>query len=328
MRWLLGIVSVLVVGILLNQKGSVKPFSTQSAESVTPLPGNGNAQEKARHPSEPAANISEPKAQPKQTRAALSPEQIHEREHLMRMLTADEAMLNAKSYAERARIYCRYQSNVWGAGTLDDVERDYANVMKTEPPTQQEEIQRQYVLRAKRDRLSIEYNNYAACQQATTLPTDDQEREMAKEAKRRIIEIDGCPDPERNDALAALATSDPELAAILARDNAKTPSEAKASPSELAAILEKTEDKRLPEAKDSASQNGVQSSGLLHAIVEEEYGQAVFENLSAARLKFTFNHDAWDSVVHRQADGRQTLIMHSTKPGTRSVCDVRWEIAQ
>lgn len=70
------------------------------------------------------------------------------------------------------------------------------------------------------------------------------------------------------------------------------------------------------------------TSGALHATVELEHGQAVFENLPGGRLKFTFDHDAWQPAIHRQPNGTQTLVMRSLKPGTNMQCDVRWEIVQ
>jgi zinc-ribbon domain len=72
-----------------------------------------------------------------------------------------------------------------------------------------------------------------------------------------------------------------------------------------------------------------QTSGMLHASVEvAQNGEVVFENLPAARLKFTFDHSAWQPTISRQANGTQTLVMRSLKPGIQRVCDVRWEIVE
>jgi hypothetical protein len=68
------------------------------------------------------------------------------------------------------------------------------------------------------------------------------------------------------------------------------------------------------------------TAGVLHAIVEVEHGDAVFDNLPAAQLKFTFDHDAWQATIRKQPNGTKTLVMHSLKPGSRITCDVRWEI--
>ena len=71
------------------------------------------------------------------------------------------------------------------------------------------------------------------------------------------------------------------------------------------------------------------TSGVLHASVEvAQYGEVVFDNLPGARLKFTFDHAAWQPTISRQPNGTQTLVMRSLKPGIQRTCDVRWEIVQ
>jgi hypothetical protein len=71
------------------------------------------------------------------------------------------------------------------------------------------------------------------------------------------------------------------------------------------------------------------TSGTLHAAVEvAQNGEVVFENLPGGRLKFTFDHDAWRPTISHQANGTQTLVMRSLKPGIQRSCDVRWEIVQ
>jgi hypothetical protein len=71
------------------------------------------------------------------------------------------------------------------------------------------------------------------------------------------------------------------------------------------------------------------TSGTLHAAVQvAQNGEVVFENLPAGRLHFTFDHDAWKPTISRQANGTQTLVMRSLKPGIQTTCDVRWEIVQ
>jgi hypothetical protein len=69
------------------------------------------------------------------------------------------------------------------------------------------------------------------------------------------------------------------------------------------------------------------TSGNLHATVEvAQNGEVVFENLPGARLKFTFDHAAWKPTISHQANGTQTLVMRSLKPGIQTTCDVSWEI--
>ena len=72
-----------------------------------------------------------------------------------------------------------------------------------------------------------------------------------------------------------------------------------------------------------------QTSGVLHASVEvAQNGEVVFENLPGARLKFTFDHSAWQPTISHQPNGTQTLVMRSLKAGIQRTCDVQWEIVQ
>jgi hypothetical protein len=69
------------------------------------------------------------------------------------------------------------------------------------------------------------------------------------------------------------------------------------------------------------------TTGVLHAAVEvAQNGEVVFENLPAGRMRFTYDHSAWQPTIHRQTNGTQTLVMRSLKPGIQRVCDVQWEI--
>ena len=56
--------------------------------------------------------------------------------------------------------------------------------------------------------------------------------------------------------------------------------------------------------------------------------ELTFRNLPGGRLKFTFDHDAWLPLIHREPDGTQTLIMRSLKPGVQTKCEIRWETIQ
>jgi hypothetical protein len=71
------------------------------------------------------------------------------------------------------------------------------------------------------------------------------------------------------------------------------------------------------------------TTGTLHATVEvAQNGEVVFENLPAGRMRFIYDHSAWQPTIHRQANGTQTLIMRSLKAGIQRSCDVQWEIVQ
>ncbi|MGA2742662.1 MAG: hypothetical protein ABSG65_35140 [Bryobacteraceae bacterium] len=75
---------------------------------------------------------------------------------------------------------------------------------------------------------------------------------------------------------------------------------------------------------------GKPTSGVLcnGTIAVPQNGELTFKNLPGDRLKFTFDHDAWQPRIRRQPDGTQTLVMRSLKPGTQTKCDMQWEIAQ
>lgn len=85
----------------------------------------------------------------------------------------------------------------------------------------------------------------------------------------------------------------------------------------------------VPETPKPAIKSPSPTSGTLHAAVEvQQNGEVVFENLPGGRLRFIYDHAAWQPTIHRQANGTQTLVMRSLKPGIQRVCDVKWELVQ
>jgi hypothetical protein len=71
------------------------------------------------------------------------------------------------------------------------------------------------------------------------------------------------------------------------------------------------------------------TTGTLHAAVEvAQNGEVVFEGLPGDRLHFIFDHSAWRPTISHQANGTQTLVMRSLKPGIQTTCDVKWEIVE
>jgi hypothetical protein len=68
-------------------------------------------------------------------------------------------------------------------------------------------------------------------------------------------------------------------------------------------------------------------SGLLHYAGPSvaQGGVVVFSGLPAGRLRFTFNHQMWQSTISRRPDGTQTLMLRSLTPGPQTQCDVKWE---
>jgi hypothetical protein len=100
------------------------------------------------------------------------------------------------SFAARTRIYCRNAILTPGFRSVEELEALYAQLMRAaEPSTREEEALRQAKLGAYRASIRDAYQNISACQEAfiagsSVLPTDQEVRERATEAKRRIAEID------------------------------------------------------------------------------------------------------------------------------------------
>jgi hypothetical protein len=80
-----------------------------------------------------------------------------------------------------------------------------------------------------------------------------------------------------------------------------------------------------PPAEASKPTSGALCNGPVEVRQNWEF---TFRNLPGGQLKFTFDHDAWLPLIHREPDGTQTLIMRSLKPGIQTKCDIRWEVVQ
>ena len=55
-------------------------------------------------------------------------------------------------------------------------------------------------------------------------------------------------------------------------------------------------------------------------------GQVVFDHLPVARLRFTFDHQAWSLTIKRNPDGTKKITLTSQKPGYQTTCDLTWEV--
>ena len=71
------------------------------------------------------------------------------------------------------------------------------------------------------------------------------------------------------------------------------------------------------------------NSGVLHyGGPPVHFGEIVnFTHLPGGRLRFTFDHQAWQPLISRQSDGTQTLTLRSLKHTDQTECEVHWEIA-
>jgi hypothetical protein len=57
-------------------------------------------------------------------------------------------------------------------------------------------------------------------------------------------------------------------------------------------------------------------------------GTVTFTGLPGGRLRFTFDHSAWQPLISRQPDGTQTLTLRSLKQVVQTQCEVAWAIVQ
>ncbi len=119
----------------------------------------------------------------------------YERQHWIRVLKAADDMQHARSYAERIRIFCRSQAIAFPAlpwlGSVEDLEVSYAELERNEPPTREQETERQFTLSVWGDRLAQAESNMQWCIGGwQDVPTDEEERAGAIKARAHIAEID------------------------------------------------------------------------------------------------------------------------------------------
>ena len=57
-------------------------------------------------------------------------------------------------------------------------------------------------------------------------------------------------------------------------------------------------------------------------------GTVVFDNLPKARLKFTFDHTAWQLTIKPNPDGTKKVTLSSLAQGYQTSCDLGWEIVE
>lgn len=124
-----------------------------------------------------APAIAQQTSRPDVPRKTLSPELRQQataiRQHALDTIEAINGILNASSFASRADLYCRYYvdqspSMVPGISSEKQAEKRYAELMRSEPPTREEELKRQYQLRAIRDRMAAFNQEVSICRGMVT----------------------------------------------------------------------------------------------------------------------------------------------------------------
>jgi hypothetical protein len=57
-------------------------------------------------------------------------------------------------------------------------------------------------------------------------------------------------------------------------------------------------------------------------------GDVIFNHLPQARLRFSFDRQAWALTIKPNPDGTKKVTLTSLKPGYQASCDVGWEIVE
>jgi hypothetical protein len=122
------------------------------------------------------------------------------RQHALDTIEAINRILTARSFAARTEVYCRFYvdqspSTVPGIRTEKQAEKRYAELMRYEPPTREEELKRQYQLRAIRDRMAAFARNVSMCRGmvtagAQTIPRPDELRKQLADERLAVSKAD------------------------------------------------------------------------------------------------------------------------------------------
>lgn len=124
-----------------------------------------------------------------------------ERQYDEDMLTAIDGILNASSFAERAKSYCKFtieQGEILTnpgrfGGKL--IEQRYRELLASRPTTQEGEMQRQREIKSVEGLLLAHRTNLQQCEEAVgngwqRIPSDEELRVKAQQAREEIADID------------------------------------------------------------------------------------------------------------------------------------------
>ena len=279
--------------------------------------------------------VEERKSVTQPPRPKLSTKQIKQltalRPYEVDKIAAINGILDATSFAARAEVYCRYYVDqspsvpLPGIRSEKQAEERYAELMNAEPPTREEELRRQYQLRALGDRIAAFAQNVSMCQGmvtsgAQTIPGPDELRKHLIDAQQALAEIDRNIAPETDhgpNPPAPQAVKQPA-------DTSQSPVAPQPSAS-VGAPAPELVPAPAPPVETAKPTSGVLCNGPVEVRQNWEF---TFRNLPGGQLRFTFDHDAWLPLIHREPDGTQTVIMRSIKPGIQTKCDIRWEVVQ
>lgn len=122
------------------------------------------------------------------------------RQHVLEKIEAIERILSASSFAARTEAYCRFYvdqspSMVPGISSEKQAEERYAELLRYEPPTREEELRRQYQMRAIHDRMAAFAQEVSTCRGlittgAQTIPGEDALRKYLADERLAISKAD------------------------------------------------------------------------------------------------------------------------------------------
>ncbi len=86
----------------------------------------------------------------------------------------------------------------------------------------------------------------------------------------------------------------------------------------------------VPSAGQLSAQPAQLRSGVLHyqGPPVPRGGTVVFDNLPKTRLKFVFDHAAWQLIIKPNPDGTKRVILISQMQGYQTNCDLSWEVVE
>jgi len=176
--------------VAVTPVASHPPSSSSSAPSAPTPEATPEPESKESHPAPVGPPLSEEDIKTLKQQRAYSVE----------FLRTVEGILNARSFAAKAEIYCRFstaqtESLTTGGVSGDQIEQRYRELLRTEPTTQEGELQRRQQLSTLEQLVITHRQNLSQCQGAAAMgmekiPPDEELRIKADQSRRMIIEID------------------------------------------------------------------------------------------------------------------------------------------
>lgn len=184
--WLGAFVGVLFLFGIWQSRNRENDAATETTSTQVPAPAQQTAKPPITNPSLSATELQQLTAQ---------------RQHALDMIAAINGILEASSFVKQAEVYCRFYVDqapsipLPGISSEKQAEERYGELMNTEPPTREEELTRQYQLRALRDRIAAFDQSVSECQGMVTagvqrIPGPDELRKDLANIQQAVADID------------------------------------------------------------------------------------------------------------------------------------------